>query len=97
MNHGNSPSSVMYAELKQMGMSNRDVAAILLDSKRTFGESPLQNRIGLETDLQASRWVLGEDELTDESVAAFRGRLHELGVEDFMGFWQELLDKLEDD
>ncbi|MBE6471435.1 MAG: FHA domain-containing protein [Coriobacteriaceae bacterium] len=54
MNHGNSPSSVMYAELKQMGMSNRDVAAILLDSKRTFGESPLQNRIESRTQLSRS-------------------------------------------
>ena len=54
---------------------------------------PLQNKIGLETDLQASRWILGEDELTDESVDSFRDRLTQLGVEDFMAFWQERLDE----
>ena len=83
--------------MQMNGVCRLPFPAVSLTEEQLAYISPLQNRIGLETDLQASRWVLGEDELTDESVAAFRARLHELGVEDFMGFWQELLDKLEDD
>lgn len=54
--------------------------------------SPLQNQIGLETDLQASRWVLGEDEMDEAAVAAFRDKLNSLGLESFMQFWQQILD-----
>ena len=57
--------------------------------------TPLQNRIGLETDLQASRWVLGEDELTEAAVAAFHERLDGLGLAQFMDFWQQVLNELE--
>ena len=54
--------------------------------------APLQNQIGLETDLQASRWVLGEDEMDDAAIAAFREKLNGLGLEAFMQFWQQILD-----
>ena len=56
--------------------------------------TPLQNAIGLETDLQASRWILGEDELTEESIAAFRQKLNDLGLERFMQIWQQILDDI---
>ncbi len=56
--------------------------------------SPLQQQIGLATDLQASRWVLGEDELDDASVAAFREQLDALGLDRFMRFWQQRLDEI---
>ena len=54
---------------------------------------PLQNSIGLETSLQASRWVLGEDEMDDAAVAAFREKLKTLGLDEFMAFWQKALDE----
>ena len=55
---------------------------------------PLQDAIGKETDLQACRWILGRDELTDESVTAFRERLEGLGLGQFMAFWQSALDQM---
>ncbi|MBQ6233222.1 MAG: extracellular solute-binding protein [Clostridia bacterium] len=57
--------------------------------------APLQNAIGLETDLQASRWILGEDKLDDGSVAAFREKLNGLGLEEFMGFWKQRLNEIQ--
>ncbi len=57
--------------------------------------SGLQNKIGLETDLQASRWILGEDALDEAGIAAFRDKLADLGIEGFMGFWQQMLNELE--
>ena len=43
--HENSPSSVMYAELKALGVNNHDAAITLLDTDSAFGESTLRNRI----------------------------------------------------
>lgn len=51
MAHENSPSSVMFAELKKLGLSNRDAAAILLDTGRVFGDSTLKDRIDSRTRL----------------------------------------------
>ncbi|MBE5777134.1 MAG: extracellular solute-binding protein [Clostridiales bacterium] len=56
--------------------------------------TPLQNAIGYYVDEQIGRWVLGEDELSDESFAAFESKLYELGLERFMAFWQNVLDNL---
>ena len=55
--------------------------------------APLQNRIGMAVDLQASRWVLGEDEPDDSSVKSFREELERLGLDEFMQFWQQILDQ----
>ncbi len=54
--------------------------------------APLQNAIGFYVDEQLARWVLGEDEITDESFAAFETRLNELGLNEFTAFWQDVLD-----
>ena len=54
--------------------------------------APLQNAIGFYVDEQLARWVLGEDEITDESFAAFETRLNELGLNEFSAFWQDVLD-----
>ena len=56
--------------------------------------TPLQNAIGAETDLQAGRWIIGEDEMDDASIAAFREKLNSLGLEQFMQFWQQALDEI---
>ena len=51
MAHENSPSSIMYAELKDLGLSNRDVASVLLDTERTHGDSTIMDRIDSRTRL----------------------------------------------
>ena len=56
--------------------------------------SPLQNRIGCYVDEQLARWVLGEEEITNESFAEFERQLNEMGLESFMTFWQDVLDNL---
>ena len=69
--------------------------AVHLSAEQAAYITPLQGRIGLETDLQASRWILGEDALDDDAVSAFRGRLEAEGLDSFMQFWQERLDETE--
>jgi len=52
----------------------------------------LQNEIGPYVDIQLGRWVLGEEEITDESFAAFEQTLNEKGLPAFLALWQEALD-----
>lgn len=54
----------------------------------------LQNGIGYCVDMQISRWVLGEQEITDETVNAFEQTLYDLGLKDFIGIWQGIYDNL---
>ena len=54
---------------------------------------PLQNAIGFYVDEQLARWVLGEDEITDASFEAFEEHLKELGLEEFLSFWQGVLEE----
>lgn len=44
----------MYAELKTLGISNRDAAIVLLDSDRMYGDSTVLNRIDSRTQLSRS-------------------------------------------
>lgn len=45
MTRKNSPSSVMYARLKEFGISNHDAAQLLLNTQLTFGGRTLASRI----------------------------------------------------
>ena len=45
-------------------------------------------------DEQLARWVLGEEEISNESFAEFERQLNEMGLESFMTFWQDVLDNL---
>lgn len=56
--------------------------------------APLQNEIGYYVDMQIARWVLGEEEITNEAFDAFEAKLQELGLNEFLSFWQEVLDQL---
>ena len=67
--------------------------AVQLTKEQMEHIAPLQNRIGMAVDLQASRWVLGEDEPDDSSVKSFREELERLGLDEFMQFWQQILDQ----
>ena len=53
------PSSIMYAELKRFGLSNRDAATILLNTQLTFDGQPLQARINESS--QLSRRIVHTD------------------------------------
>lgn len=54
--------------------------------------APLQAKIGRLVDESLARWVLGETEISDESFADFENALNEAGLEEFMAFWQNVLD-----
>ena len=51
MANENSPSSIMYAELKSLGISNRDAATALLDVNRSYGDATVLDRINSRTQL----------------------------------------------
>ena len=55
--------------------------------------APLQAEIGYYVDMQLARWVLGEEEISDESFAQFEQQLNELGLDRFLAFWQDVLDR----
>ena len=54
--------------------------------------APLQSRIGRLVDESIARWVMGDTEISDESFAAFAQQLQEAGLNEFMAFWQAILD-----
>ena len=54
--------------------------------------APLQSKIGRLVDESIARWVLGETEISDESFQAFEQQLQQAGLEEFMRFWQAVLD-----
>ena len=56
--------------------------------------TPLQNQIGYYVDMQIARWVLGEEEITDESFSQFARTLEEMGLPAFLAFWQNVLENL---
>ena len=53
---------------------------------------PLQAKIGRYVDESILHWVTGEEPITDESFAAFESTLNEMGLQEFMAFWQDVLD-----
>jgi len=53
----------------------------------------MQKDIAYYVDLQLGRWVLGEEEISDETFAAFEENLMKLGLPDFLAFWQNILDQ----
>lgn len=48
--------------------------------------------IGYEVDEQMALWILGEEQLTEDSYKAFINRLYGLGLEEFKAFWQDVAD-----
>ena len=53
--------------------------------------SPLQQKLGYYVDMQLARWVLGEEEISDESFRNFEAELKNLGLDEFMSIWQDVL------
>jgi hypothetical protein len=54
--------------------------------------APLQMKIGRLVDESIGRWITGETLIDDESFSNFEKELKEAGLEDFMAFWQNILD-----
>ncbi len=54
--------------------------------------TPLQSAIGKYVDVSIAQWVLGEREISDEEFNTFEETLRELGLDEFMRFWQGILD-----
>ncbi len=57
--------------------------------------SSLQGGLGYLVDMQIARWVLGEEEISDESVSAFKSSLKEAGLDEFLALWQGIYDAQE--
>ena len=56
--------------------------------------APLQEQLGYYVDMQIARWVLGEEEISDETFAAFQAKLEEMNVKEFLSFWQDVLNQM---
>jgi len=54
--------------------------------------APLQSKIGRYVDESLALWVMGEKEISEESFAEFENTLNEMGLADFMAFWQGIYD-----
>ena len=53
----------------------------------------LQMTLGMLVDMHIARWVLGEEEPTDERFEAFAAELKEAGLDEFLSIWQKKLDE----
>ena len=53
----------------------------------------LQMTLGQLVDMHIARWVLGEEETTDERFEAFGTELKEAGLDEFLSIWQKKLDE----
>ena len=51
---------------------------------------PLQSELGRYVDESLARFVLGEAELNDESIAQFRQTIREKGMQEMIDFWQNV-------
>ena len=65
-----------------------------LTAEQSETVAPLQEKLGYYVDMQIARWVLGEEEISDESFAAFEEKLQELGLKEFLAFWQDVLNQM---
>ena len=64
-----------------------------LTQEQTQQISALQAQLGPYVDIALARFVLGEEDINDETIAAFRKGLSERGMEDMIAFWQEIAQK----
>lgn len=66
---------------------------VFLSREQQAKIAPLQAKIGEYVDVTLARWVLGEEEISDEAFARFEEKLYELGLQEFLDFWQNVLDQ----
>lgn len=61
---------------------------MLTDGQQTQ-VAEMQFSLGAYVDMHMGRWILGEEEISDASFAAFREELENLGLSSFLAIWQE--------
>ena len=54
----------------------------------------LQSQLGPYVDEGLARFVMGQTELNEETIAAFREGLRERGMDEMIAFWQSVADDL---
>ena len=59
--------------------------------------APLQQALGRYVDESIARFVIGEWEMSDERFALFETELQSLGLEQFLSFWQAVLNDIPED
>ena len=71
----------------------RPFPAVYLTPEQQAEIAPLQAKIGEYTDVMFGRWVTGDEEISDASFIRFEETLNELGLQEFLDFWQRVLDQ----
>ena len=84
---------ILQSQLRYNQFLKRPFPDYALTQEQMNAIAPLQARIGEYVDLQLARWVLGEEEISDESFARFDSTLQDMGLKEFMAFWQSVLDR----
>ena len=84
---------ILQSQLRYNEFLKRPFPLYSLTQEQLNQISPLQAQIGQYVDLQLARWVLGEEEISDESFARFEAHLRELGLNEFLASWQNVLDQ----
>ena len=51
---------------------------------------PLQSDLGRYVDESLARFVLGETDLNDDTIAEFRQTIREKGMQEMIDFWQRV-------
>lgn len=64
-----------------------------LTAEQSAAVAPMQAKLGYYVDMQIARWVLGEEEISDDTFDAFHAKLEELGLTEFLAFWQDVLNQ----
>lgn len=66
---------------------------LLLSRAQEQAVAPLQSAIGRFVDEGIARFVVGEWEVSDRAFEQFRAQLDEMGIPQFLAFWQAALEK----
>ena len=74
-------------------VARRPFPYFTLTEEQSARIAPLQSAIGRLVDESIGRWVTGETAISDESFAAFEQQLKDAGLDEFMAFWQNILEE----
>lgn len=69
--------------------------AYTLTAEESAHALALQNELGRYVDESVARFVIGETDWNEETLAAFRMELDEKGAQDMIDFWQSVADRLQ--
>lgn len=83
------------AEMNRLNeMTVQPFPTYTLTTEETQYVAGLQQELGTYVDETLARFVLGEIDINDETVAAFHQGLSERGMDDMVAFWQKVADRL---